>query len=400
MSDPKDDEYSIIDGAFFFVDIVGLSHPRHYTKEQVNKIITLNKIVQQILNDMGKNPSTNSDDVMILPTGDGMVVVFKNGKDLDKPLELAKSLHNALKTNTVTPKLEVRIGLNRGPVYQIPDILGKNNFWGPGIIYARRIMDIGDSWHILATDSYWKDIHSLDKKYDVFKHIGKGPIKHESKIDVYSLYDGNVGNSELPISMNPDFDVFKKKREFFFSKVKFKSLDIEIILRNPSTSEITIITRSSFTNISTENLDEYPRYMECITPTTMDDLKIKTTDGDGNELVIEKYLDNPLMKCIGIKMEDLKPGKNATVVVEWTWKDPEKFYGHTNYAECDEFSMKFNYPDTYKQKINFERRINPIESKFVKLNDKPKKTQQNGRIEKKWIIDKVVPNTSYRIKWC
>ena len=46
----------------------------------------------------------------------------------------------------------VRIGLTYGPVFIVNDINNNQNVWGPGIILARRVMDIGDNFNILLAD--------------------------------------------------------------------------------------------------------------------------------------------------------------------------------------------------------------------------------------------------------
>ena len=37
-------------------------------------------------------------------------------------------------------------------MFVVNDIKDNQNVWGPGIILARRVMDIGDSLHILLAD--------------------------------------------------------------------------------------------------------------------------------------------------------------------------------------------------------------------------------------------------------
>ena len=45
--------------------------------------------------------------------------------------------------------VKVRIGIGSGHVFLVNDLNDNQNLWGPGIILARRVMDLGDDGHIL-----------------------------------------------------------------------------------------------------------------------------------------------------------------------------------------------------------------------------------------------------------
>ena len=96
---------------------------------------------------------TPKDTMLALPTGDGMAIGFLQGPEL--PLKLAIELHGKLakynKSKIPTETVRVRIGLHSGAVFVVKDILNNKNVWGPGIIIARRTMDVGDDGHILLS---------------------------------------------------------------------------------------------------------------------------------------------------------------------------------------------------------------------------------------------------------
>ena len=71
MESPSTDD--LIYAAFFFIDIVGLSNPVLSTETQRKKIKVLNELIYSCKNFSG----SDKEKVMILPTGDGMLIGFK-----------------------------------------------------------------------------------------------------------------------------------------------------------------------------------------------------------------------------------------------------------------------------------------------------------------------------------
>ena len=186
----------VIDANFFYIDIVGLSNPLLSVTKQREKIENLFAIVKSC-------DAFKSDDLKIhLPTGDGMVIGFILNPQL--PLELGTQLHRKLRLYNRSKEspddlIGVRIGLSSGPVFAVNDVKNNQNFWGPGIILARRVMDIGDNWHILIADVLAEKLIPLTGEYKkIIKSIGSYNIKHGQKIRLYSAYSNEFGNSEPP----------------------------------------------------------------------------------------------------------------------------------------------------------------------------------------------------------
>ena len=75
---------------FIFIDIVGLSNPTLSTEAQITKINILNEKIK----DCPSFKNTDKEKRIILPTGDGAAIGFKN--DIFLPLDLAKELHEKL----------------------------------------------------------------------------------------------------------------------------------------------------------------------------------------------------------------------------------------------------------------------------------------------------------------
>jgi hypothetical protein len=192
--DPK---YEILNYNFCFIDIVGLSNPELAVHRQKEKIVRLNEFISSC-NSFRKI----SDELkIILPAGDGMAIGYENNPEL--PYKLSVELHGYLRkyNKRMEPenRIKVRIGLSSGPVFTVYDISNRLNVWGPGIIMARRVMDLGDSWHILVSENFAMQLRPLYEEYkNNIRLIGSYEIKHGEKINVYSAYSDDYGNPELP----------------------------------------------------------------------------------------------------------------------------------------------------------------------------------------------------------
>jgi archaellum biogenesis ATPase FlaH/class 3 adenylate cyclase len=189
----------VIDASFFFVDVVGLSDPALSVRRQIEKIEALNDIISHC--DTFKKAS----DKRVLPTGDGMAIGFMLSPE--SPLQLGIELQQALKKyNTHTNKedgsfLDVRIGIASGTVFIVNDVNSNQNIWGPGIIFARRVMDVGDGGHILLAGPLAESLLTLDDKYrSILNLLGDYQVKHGQIIKIYSAYSPNqFGNPAMPV---------------------------------------------------------------------------------------------------------------------------------------------------------------------------------------------------------
>ncbi len=190
---------SVINANFFFIDIVGLSSPSLSVRKQIEKIEFLNNFV------ISSEIFRKNLDKKVLPTGDGMAIGFTANPEA--PLDLSIQLHTKLKKHNIgkdnESSLAVRIGIASGPVFIVNDANNNQNIWGPGIIFARRVMDIGDDNHILLDAGLAHSLLTLDDKYEeIIHYIGDYQIKHGQIIKLYSAYHGNkFGNKDIPLKM-------------------------------------------------------------------------------------------------------------------------------------------------------------------------------------------------------
>jgi len=187
----------VINAHFFFIDVIGLSDPSMSVKKQMTKIDVLNRLIGSC-NVFLATPKNMK---IILPTGDGMAIGFLLNPEL--PLQLGIQFQQKLREynqeKTTEDTIGVRIGLSSGPVFVHNDISNNKNLWGPGIVLARRVMDLGDSSHILIADRLAEELIALKDEYrEVIKQIAEYEIKHGQTIKLYSAYSKEFGNPKLP----------------------------------------------------------------------------------------------------------------------------------------------------------------------------------------------------------
>jgi len=187
----------VVNVNFFFIDIVSLSDPSLSVKKQIEKIGILNKIIGSCETYF----KTPKDKKIILPTGDGMAIGFLLSPE--SPLQLSIELHRKLRIYNRGKSNEdimgVRIGLSSGPVFIVNDISNNQNVWGPGIILARRVMDIGDNFHILLADRLAEELIGLKDEYrSTIKYVADYQIKHGQRIKLYSAFSKEFGNPQQP----------------------------------------------------------------------------------------------------------------------------------------------------------------------------------------------------------
>ena len=191
----------VVNVNFFFIDIVSLSDPSLSVKKQIEKIGILNKIIGSCESYF----KTPKDKKIILPTGDGMAIGFLLSPE--SPFQLSIELHRKLRIYNRGKSNEdimgVRIGLSSGPVFIVNDINNNQNIWGPGIILARRVMDIGDNFHILLADRLAEELIGLKDEYRAtIKYVVDYQVKHGKRIKLYSAYSKEFGNPQQPTKVD------------------------------------------------------------------------------------------------------------------------------------------------------------------------------------------------------
>jgi len=218
---------------WFFTDIVGTSNPKVNTKAQIRKINLLNSLIKKTEIFKQRDPHTT----IILPTGDGMAIGFSESPE--QPLRMAIDLHKGLnkynKTQREKDKVQLRIGMDSGSVYFIKDVEDNDAVWGPGVVLARRVMDLCGSNQIFASMRIGDDISNLSPEYKEIMHrIGIYEVKHGTQLLIYNIYGKNFGNKIPPKKGK----IQKPKEELTIRKepgFQFNSIEIKLDVTDPKT---------------------------------------------------------------------------------------------------------------------------------------------------------------------
>src|SRR5262245_18552135 len=171
-----------------FVDIVGYS--KLLTDEQSEALQELNQIVR---NTEAARQAEAASQLIILPTGDGMALVFTGS--VEGPAECALEVSRALRAQ---PSLPVRMGIHSGPVQYVRDANMRENISGVGINIAHRVMDCGNAGHILVSKRFAGDL-AQHRRWQPYLHdLGDVAVKHGFVVSLVNLYAETIGNPAPP----------------------------------------------------------------------------------------------------------------------------------------------------------------------------------------------------------
>jgi serine/threonine-protein kinase len=171
-----------------FIDIVGYS--KLTTDEQPEALHELNAIVR---NTETARDAEAAGQLIFLPTGDGMALVFTGSEE--EPVECALEITQALRAK---PSLPLRMGIHSGPVHHVPDVNQRENIAGAGINIAQRIMDCGDAGRILVSKRVADDL-AQSRRWQPYLHdLGDVEMKHGMFVSVVNFHADVVGNPAPP----------------------------------------------------------------------------------------------------------------------------------------------------------------------------------------------------------
>jgi class 3 adenylate cyclase len=163
-----------------FLDIV------EYSQRTVAEQIALKERFNKVLTEAIAGVPT--DDRIILDTGDGAAVSFLG--DPEDTLFAGMSLRDAVGNQEATmgPRLQIRVGVNLGPVRLVKDINGNPNIIGDGINVAQRVMSFAEPGQILVSRSYYDVMARLSEDYaKLFHYEGAKTDKHVREHEVYAI---------------------------------------------------------------------------------------------------------------------------------------------------------------------------------------------------------------------
>jgi len=344
---------------WFFTDIISSSDPGIPVKNQIRKINLLNAMI-------GKTnifKEKDSDSTYIQPTGDGMAIGFSDSPE--SPLILAIEIHKLLykfnKKQRDKDKVHIRIGIDTGPVYFIEDVEGNDSVWGPGIIMARRVMDLCGQDQIFTSRRIGDDISKLSPQYKSIMHkIGDYSIKHGEQLLIYNVYGKNFGNKIAPkkskiIEKSTQEDILQTQPKFEFNSIEIR-LDITDIK--------TMMTHHTWVwdvkNISKEPLSQIFYDIGGDVPKDFGDLNTTIRDENGNDLgIVSLDVNKGHEKKFNVRINKpiRKNQKGRILTLEYDWEEPYRVFEYFFSAKC----KKFKYVLTVPKDLQIKNRVLEVE---------------------------------------
>lgn len=175
------------------LDVIGYSRREAYIQKQL--IQSLNHLAKASI----KTHFPDAGDLLYIPTGDGMIIVFQYGAEKIIPM-IALLQSKVREENSLKPglDLEFRTAIHFGQVFRYSDINENLNYAGDGINMVQRAINFGGSGHILATGDIKKAIADVWPNYkDMFHFAGTRVVKHGVSLDIFNVYDiqNNFGSA-------------------------------------------------------------------------------------------------------------------------------------------------------------------------------------------------------------
>ncbi|MDE1766193.1 MAG: hypothetical protein KGI27_07975 [Thaumarchaeota archaeon] len=385
---------------WFFTDIVGSSDPSISTKEQARKILILTDLIRKSETFRQSSPGS----AVILTTGDGMVIGFADSPE--KPLRLAIEIQKAIsrynQLRTTKEKLFIRVGIDTGPVYTIEDLNGSKTFWGPGIITARRVMDIGGTMQIFASSRIADDIRRLSPEYKAMMHpVGDYVVKHGEQLLIYNIYGNGFGNRNTPKkgkvqkSKAAEQDL-KNSNTFYFS-----GIDLGIEITDPKTMMVRHRWTWDIKNISPEPKNQIFYYLDGDAPRDFADMNVVVTDDKKKELeIISLNVNKPYHKEFIVKLDrPLKPNqKGQKITLQYDWEEPERNFFYKVSSDCRKLQYHFVMPKGIEVK-NRVLKVDPETGYKTHASPAAKVRYLPGRTEITWQKSNLVAYEAYRFEW-
>ncbi|HEX8748082.1 MAG TPA: adenylate/guanylate cyclase domain-containing protein [Pyrinomonadaceae bacterium] len=173
-----------------FLDIVG------FTKLAVNRQRqVLKQLLEAVRSTEEYNRADAADQLLRLPTGDGMALVFLNTTPVD-PVCCAKHICRALSSGRQS--FGVRMGVHSGPVYRDENIDNRPNVTGDGINLAQRVMSCGDEGHIILSNTVAEFLRAFDEWRPQIHDLGEVKVRHDKLLHIFNLYGEGFGNPAPP----------------------------------------------------------------------------------------------------------------------------------------------------------------------------------------------------------
>lgn len=190
----------LVSAKYIFIDVVNYTYDRP-SEAQIDITSSLNKIVKEsiVVNKI------NTEDILFIPTGDGVCITLKNVsyEFFDAHLKVALTILEKLygynqKIIDKKRQYSIRIGLNENVDNIVIDINGNVNVSGAGINTCQRIMDFAGPNQIMVGPQVHEILAKREIYFENFRCFKDVSIKN-GKINIYQFFN------EKTISLNNEF---------------------------------------------------------------------------------------------------------------------------------------------------------------------------------------------------
>jgi hypothetical protein len=314
----------------------------------------------------------------------------------------------------------VRIGLHSGVVFVVKDILNNKNVWGPGIIIARRTMDVGDDGHILLSTRTAEDLREISDQYkQIIKPLYDYTTKHSQKLFLYSAYGKGFGNPKLPIKgsyrmssadvgRNDEFKRSKRPRVTTTDKTIYPYLEVSISIKNSKALLVHYKRLYEIQNIADEPIYEVIHGIATDVEKTFDDLNIKVYDEENKPLQISSIpIDKPFQKEFTTLFNKpiIKSDKERRYyVLEYDVEELGRYFENYFGTNCGRFVVTIEYPAYMSPPVVYEVNLETDEVIKCKIQPTVEKIKVNNSSNTKrsiarWVKREIIKGQSFRFEW-
>ncbi len=133
------------------------------------------------------------DQIISLECAEGIALVFFG--DPEAPLRCAMEVNHRTRT---TERIRLRMGLHPGLVYRVPDIDFNRSVSGGRINVAQRVMDCGDTGHILVSNLIADLLRQMGHWNECLHDLGEVEIKGGMRLHILNFWNNDIGNPKAP----------------------------------------------------------------------------------------------------------------------------------------------------------------------------------------------------------
>ena len=318
-----------------------------------------------------------------------------------------KRLPESNKGKIPAETVRIRIGIHSGPVFVVNDIFNNKNIWGPGIIIARRIMDIGDDGHILLSARTAEDLREISDQYkQIIKPLHDHTIKHGKILSLYTMHGKGFGNPRPP-TKGSSHQLSKVNKQIGTEKkitTIYPRIEVHITIKDPKTMLVHYKRLYEIQSMSYEPIYEVVHGIATDVEKTFDDLNIKVYDENNKLLQISTItIDKPYQKefTTFFNKPILKSEKGRYYVLEYDVEELDRYFENYFAVNCQCFIVTIDYPKDMTAPIVYDVNLETDEVKRYKIQPviQKRKGNKNNRNLARWTKKDIVQGQSFKFEW-